>query len=38
MKRKSASFNALQVFEVSYHRQSFSAATDELNVTPAAIR
>lgn len=29
--------NALQAFEVAYRRQSFSAAAEELNVTPAAV-
>lgn len=35
--KKIAFLNALQAFEVSYRRQSFSAAAEELNVTPAAV-
>lgn len=34
---KNVFLNALQAFEVSYRRQSFSAAAEELNVTPAAV-
>ncbi|WP_109077326.1 LysR substrate-binding domain-containing protein [Aggregatibacter kilianii] len=34
---KIAFLNALQAFEVAYRRQSFSAAAEELSVTPAAV-